>query len=71
MNLLPIWSDRVAKVKHGNALLNLGLRKSRNYYAADCNFVETPEQARGMLSWPRGSLIGFDTEFRYGRPGTR
>ena len=77
MNLLPIWSDRVAKskaVETCDASFNLGLRKSRNYYAADCNFVETPEQAQGMLELAQQrplSHIGFDTEFRYGRPGTR
>lgn len=77
MNLLPIWSDRVAKskaVETCDSSFNLGLRKSRNYYAADCNFVETPEQAQGMLELAQQrplSHIGFDTEFRYGRPGTR
>ena len=76
MNLLPIWSNRVAKSKAVETCtsFNVGLRKSRNYYAADCNFIETPEQAQGMLELALQrplSHIGFDTEFRYGRRGTR
>ena len=75
MNLLPIWIDRVAKSKAVETPneFAFGFRKSRTYYAAESNFVETPEQAQGMLELAQRPLshIGFDTEFRYGRRGTR
>ena len=52
--------------------VSYGLKKSPRYYATKTNFIETVDQARGMLdlAFQRPvSHIGFDTEFSYDRPG--
>jgi hypothetical protein len=52
--------------------IDYGLRKSPRYYARKINYVESLEDAKAMLNFVLQrplSHIGFDTEFRYDRPG--
>jgi DNA polymerase I len=74
MELLPAWNERLRDVKpedHGRRL-EYALRKSPEYYTSSTTFIETGEAASAMidLACQRPlSHIGFDTEFRYDRPG--
>ena len=74
MKLLPTWNDRVHEIEPEPAIrrIDYGLKKSPRYYAKKTNFVDTFDKAQDMLDFALQrplSHIGFDTEFRYDRPG--
>ena len=74
MKLLRTWKERVHDVylePEGNRI-SYGLKKSPRYYAMQTNFIKTVDEAQAMLDFAMQrplSHIGFDTEFRYDRPG--
>jgi DNA polymerase-1 len=52
--------------------IDYGLKKSPRYYAMNTNYIESLDSAQAMLDFALQrplSHIGFDTEFRYDRPG--
>ena len=74
MKLLPSWNERMQKVVPEPVVhsIDYGLKKSPQYYAMKTNFVESLDGAQAMLNFILQrplSHIGFDTEFRYDRPG--
>ena len=76
MKVLPAWSERVRKAESEINIspIKYGLKKSQRYYAANNNYIDSLETARDMLEFVNqrpSSHIGFDTEFRYDRPGVR
>ena len=74
MKVLPIWEERLQKVELEPIVqrIEYGLKKSSGYYSMKTNFVETIDEAQAMLDFALQrplSHIGFDTEYRYDRPG--
>jgi hypothetical protein len=74
MKLLSNWNERIQKVEPESVAhrIDYVLKKSPRYYAMKTNFVETLDGAQAMLDFVLQrplSHIGFDTEFRYDRPG--
>ena len=74
MKVLPIWEERLQKVEPEPIIkrIDYGLKKSSRYYAVRTNFVDTLDGAQAMLDFALQrpfSHIGFDTEYRYDRPG--
>ncbi len=74
MKLLPPWNERVQEVEPEPVThrIDYGLKKSPRYYAMKTNFVDSLDDAQAMLDFALQrplSHIGFDTEFRYDRPG--
>ena len=74
MKLLPPWDERVQQVEPEPIIhrIDYGLKKSPRYYAMKTNFVDSLDDAQAMLDLALQrplSHIGFDTEFRYDRPG--
>jgi DNA polymerase I len=74
MKLLQAWNERIEKVQsnEGGRSLDYTLRKSTQYYAEKTTFINTADDARAMVDFALQrplSHIGFDTEFRYDRPG--
>ena len=74
MKVLPIWEERLQKVEPEPIVqrIEYGLKKSSGYYSMKTNFVETIDEAQAMGEFTSQrplSHIGFDTEFRYDRPG--
>ncbi len=74
MKLLACWNVRLQEVKPDPDCrrIDYGLKKSPGYYAGQTNFVDCLDDAQAMLDFARQrplSHIGFDTEFRYDRPG--
>jgi len=52
--------------------IGYGLKKSHRYYARKINYIDSHKKAQDMLDFALQrplSHIGFDTEFRYDRPG--
>ena len=74
MKLLPAWNERLQELELEPVprSVEYGLKKSARYYSAKTNFVDTLDGAQSMLDFAMQrpfSHIGFDTEFRYDRPG--
>lgn len=74
MKLLPSWNERMQKVVPEPVVrsIDYGLKKSPRYYAMKTNFVDSLDGAQAMMNFVMQrplSHIGFDTEFRYERPG--
>jgi DNA polymerase I len=74
MKLLPAWNERVQEVEPEPIVrsIDYGLKKSTRYYAMKTHFVDSLEGAQAVLDLALQrplSHIGFDTEFRYDRPG--
>src|ERR1700694_1847614 len=74
MELLPSWNDRLAKVPPFKAKDRTSylLPQAVAYYVRGVTFVDTDQGARDMAEFLQQrplSHIGFDTEFRYNRPG--
>ena len=74
MKVLPIWDERLQKISPEpvTCCIEYGLKKSSRYYAVRTNFVDTLDGAQAMLDFALQrpfSHIGFDTEYRYDRPG--
>jgi len=74
MGLLPCWEERLQQVKPEPIIkrVDYSLKKMPQYYAEKTNFVDSLESAQAMLGFALQrplSHIGFDTEFRYDRPG--
>ena len=74
MKLLPAWNERLQKVELEQVPrpVEYGLKKSSRYYSIKTNFVDTLDGAQAMLGFVLQrplSHIGFDTEYRYDRPG--
>jgi DNA polymerase-1 len=74
MELLPNWKERLQDVEPEPAIkrIGYGLKKSTKYYAKKTNLVDSLDDAQAMLNFALQrplSHIGFDTEFRYDRPG--
>ena len=74
MKLLSSWHNRIQDVQLepvGNRI-KYSLKKSPRYYAIKTNFIDTLDGAETMLDFAMQrplSHIGFDTEFKYDRPG--
>lgn len=74
MKLLKSWEERVNQIEPEPASrrINYGLKKSPRYYAKETRFIDSLDDAQAMLNFALQrplSHIGFDTEFRYDRPG--
>ncbi|MFO7728785.1 MAG: DNA polymerase [Desulfonatronovibrio sp.] len=74
MNLLPAWDERIRHFEPEPVCrtVDYGLKKSSRYYAGRTSFIDSRDKARAMLEFALQrplSHIGFDTEFRYDRPG--
>src|SRR5881296_2714138 len=73
MSLLPGWEERILRAQRPVLpTATVRLPKSPVYYADKISFVDTVEKAEDLvqLAHERSlSHIGFDTEFRYERPG--
>jgi len=74
MELLPNWKERLQDVKPEPIInrIEYGLKRSPRYYAMKTNVVDSLSDAQAMLAFALQrplSHIGFDTEFRYNRPG--
>ena len=74
MKLLPAWKERLQDVEPEPVVrtIGYGLKKSHRYYAKKTNYIDSHKKAQGMLDFALQrplSHIGFDTEFRYDRPG--
>ena len=74
MELLPCWNERVQQVKTEPIIkrVDYGLKKSPRYYSEKTNFINSIDGAQAMLEFALQrplSHIGFDTEFRFDRPG--
>ena len=74
MKLLPAWKKRLQDVEAEPVVrpIGYGLKKSHRYYAKKTNYIDSHKKAQGMLDFALQrplSHIGFDTEFRYDRPG--
>ncbi len=74
MELLPCWNARIQEVKSEPIVkrVNYGLKKLPRYYSEKTNFINSVDGAQAMLEFALQrplSHIGFDTEFRFDRPG--
>ena len=74
MELLPCWNERVQEVKTEPIIkrVDYGLKKLPRYYSEKTNFINSIDGAQAMLEFALQrplSHIGFDTEFRFDRPG--
>lgn len=74
MELLSIWEKRVQDARPEKIVqpISYSLKKSPKYYALKKIFINSREDALAMLEFSMQrplSHIGFDTEFRYDRPG--
>lgn len=74
MKLLSTWNERMQEVEPQPVIhrIDYGLKKSPRYYASKTNFVDSLDGVQAMLNFVLQrplSHIGFDTEFRYDRPG--
>jgi hypothetical protein len=74
MELLPNWKERLQDVEPEPVInrIEYGLKRSPRYYAMKTNVVDSLSDAEAMLAFALQrplSHIGFDTEFRYDRPG--
>jgi DNA polymerase I len=74
MKPLKLWETRLENVRAEPARtqINYGLKKSPGYYTEKINFVDSVDKAEAMLELAQQrhlSHVGFDTEFRFDRPG--
>ncbi len=74
MELLPIYEKRVQEARPENPArkISYGPKKSPGYYALKNNYINSLGGAQTMLDFAMQrplSHIGFDTEFRYDKPG--
>jgi len=73
--LSPTWSKRLAAVQsvtHGNGGAVQVIPVNPDYFSKDLHFVDDENTAVEMLDLARQrplSFIGFDTEFKFSRPG--
>src|SRR4029450_12331765 len=74
MNLLPAWKERLERCPEATASMTRGpsLPKSPHFYRERIGFVDSLQKAEDLLQLAQErplSHVGFDTEFRYDRPG--
>jgi DNA polymerase-1 len=74
MPLFPSWQAPLAAVSTRGAATSdaFTLPRSPDFYAARTVFVASPAEAEALAALARQrplAWVGFDTEFRYGRPG--
>src|SRR6516164_8167829 len=74
MPLFPSWVPRLAEVAAAKPVVPnaLAVPRSPAFYAGQTSFVATVADARALAELAQQrpvAWVGFDTEFRYGRPG--